>query len=90
MDLKKGSQKTKDGRSVWEFAAIEPGAGARFLINVALLRLDSEGRDTHGNPWIIENDEALKMLNEIVSEARNLLGWKAGTIPLDHPEYEKS
>ncbi len=35
----------------------------------------------------MENDRAWETYNDLVTEARNLLGWEAGKPPLDHPEY---
>jgi hypothetical protein len=80
-------QRTGDGRSVWEFVAIEPTAAARFLVSVAMLRRDGEGEDREGDPWQMENDHAYDTLHGLIDEARDLLNWRAGTVPLDHPDY---
>lgn len=75
------------GHSVWEFARVDPGAAARFLVQVAMLRKDGEGLDEDGDPQVMENDDAYDTLHGLISEARGMLGWTAGTAPLDQPGY---
>lgn len=81
-----------DGRSVWEFYA-DSGSGAgnaaKFLVAVALLRMDGEGEGPEGGAWIMENDDAYDTLNGLIGDARAILGWVPGQPPLDREDYQR-
>jgi hypothetical protein len=74
-----------------EFVALDERAAARFVAQVAMLRMDGEGSDDEDDaePWVMENDDAYDTLHSLIGEARGLLGWQPGRPPLDQPDYQK-
>lgn len=79
--------RSADGRSAWEFAVLNGQAALLLIARIAAMRLDNEGTTTDGRAYVVENDYAWETYNDLVTEARDLLGWEAGKPPLDHPEY---
>jgi hypothetical protein len=79
--------RSNDGRSIWEFVQASPLEVTRFLVDVAMLRMDGEGDDGEGEPWIMENDDAYDTVHSLIGNARAILGWTPGQPPLDHPDY---
>ena len=43
--------------------------------------------DEEAPRWVMGNDQAYEELNGLIGEARKLLGWDAGSPPLDAAEY---
>jgi hypothetical protein len=56
-----------------------------FAREVAHLRPDGEGTDDEGEPWVMENDDAVEALCGLIGEARAILGE-----PRDQPERWQS
>jgi hypothetical protein len=56
-----------------------------FVRDVAHLRPDGEGTDDEGEPWVMENDDAVDTLCGLIGEARAILGE-----PRDQPERWQS
>jgi len=72
-----------------EAAEADPAWAVQFVAYAARLRKDGEGPDPDDEtvPWEMENDHAYDELHELISDARALLGWEAGSPPLDSAEY---
>ena len=88
-----GSQwaKSGSGQSIWHYVHAHERDALSFLVRVAQLRMDGEGVDGAGDPWIMENDEAYYTLHRLIEDARDVLGWKAGEPPLESvAEYSKA
>jgi hypothetical protein len=56
-----------------------------FARDVAGMRPDGEGTDDEGEPWVMENDDAVDTLCGLIGEARAILGE-----PGDQPERWQS
>jgi hypothetical protein len=79
--------RSADGHSALDFTRLDGQEALRFIMGIAAMRLDNEGTTADGRAYVVENDRAWETYNDLVTEARNLLGWEAGKPPLDHPEY---
>lgn len=76
-------------------ASLRPDHGQfrTFTEEVARERLDGEGlayagtgADPEGEPYVLENDTAVDVLQALIESARSILGWEPGKPPLDDPE----
>jgi hypothetical protein len=75
--------------NVREHVNLDPQAAARFVVEVARLRMDGEGphADVEHEPCVMENDDAFTTVHSLIGDARQLLGWEAGKPPLDTDDY---
>lgn len=88
MPYSSDTARSGSGRSVWEFVQVGPREATRFLVHVAMLRTGPDDLDGDREPRAAENDDARSTLHGLISDARGMLGWTAGTAPLDRPGYE--
>jgi hypothetical protein len=86
-----GTRDDHPGSSIWEYGSLDPQAVARFVVEVARLRMDGEGPGTNDEdePWVMEDDDAFDTVHSLIDSARELLGWDAGKPPLDCSRRER-